>query len=65
MAPIAVSSPIPQAITVQVKKISSPYKEQASGPRTYSKENEEKGTKDQPAAKVSAIKAIIGGNPFC
>jgi hypothetical protein len=33
------------------------YKEQSSGPRTYSKKIEEEGTHDQPKAKVKCLAA--------
>jgi sulfonate dioxygenase len=51
MAPIALESPNRPAAEIIVKR--SAYKDQASGPRQYNRELEEKGADGKPAAKYA------------
>ena len=48
MAPIAIG----QNPKLEVAFNNTNYKEQATGPKSYSKDAEEQGTETQPAAKV-------------
>lgn len=54
MAPIAVKDE-DQDYQVKFRKIISPYREQHSGPKTYSRQLEEEGTAAAPKATVKHV----------
>ena len=53
MAPIALDKNEQRNVEIQIKKNVNPYKEQASGPKAYSKDTEEQG--EAPAKASSTL----------